>query len=120
MLIWLKKERVTMTKMTKKANLAKLLLTLEEILRKNNMWQKTPAKKELLQSTQPFCHDTLKPEQWLQFVFIAKLEHLLKVGFPLPTNCDITPYIQESLKEHSAIIEITKATKNIDELLNGK
>lgn len=105
--------------MLKKQQLAKLLLTLEECLIKYSLWQKNPIKKELLNSTQPFCHDTLKPEQWLQFVFIVKLEHLIKVGFPLPNKCDITPYYQEALKDHPQMLEITNLTKQIDDLLSN-
>tara|TARA_Y100001960_G_scaffold330522_1_gene424762 strand:+ start:4389 stop:4706 length:318 start_codon:yes stop_codon:yes gene_type:complete len=105
--------------MSKKQDLAKLLLSLEETMRSANLWQESGIKQSLLNSQQPFCHDTLKPEQWLQFVFIAKLEHLIKVGFPLPANCDITPYFDEALKEHAQVKEITKLTKQIDNLLSN-
>lgn len=105
--------------MTKKAQLSKLLLDLEQALINAQLWQQMPVKQELLNSQQPFCHDTLKPEQWLQFVFIAKLEHLIKVGFPLPNNCEITPYFTEALKEHKNVIDITKLTKQIDSLLSN-
>lgn len=105
--------------MNKKAQLAKLLLNLEQALINANLWQDKPVKQELLNSQQPFCHDTLKPEQWLQFVFIAKLEHLIKVGFPLPSNCEITPYFTEALKEHPQVEEIAKLTNMIDKLISN-
>lgn len=104
--------------MNKKVELARLLLSLEQELINSNLWNKASVKKELLQSKQPFCHDTLAPEQWLQFVFIAKLKHLIKTGFPLPNKCEITPYIAESLKEHKNVISITDITTKIDKLLS--
>jgi uncharacterized protein YqcC (DUF446 family) len=105
--------------MNKKVELARLLLSLEQELIDSNLWSKNPVKKELLQSKQPFCHDTLAPEQWLQFVFIVKIEHLIKVGFPLPNKCEITPYIAESLKEHTNVTKITDITNKIDKLISA-
>lgn len=104
--------------MNKHIELSKLLIALEQELVNAKLWQQKKVDFNLLQSTQPFCHDTLKPQQWLQFVFIAKLEQLIKMNLPLPANCDITPYIQEALKEHSNVSDITKATKAIDDLLS--
>jgi uncharacterized protein YqcC (DUF446 family) len=105
--------------MNKHQALSKLLLSLEENLIKANLWQELPVRSDLLQSTEPFCHDTLKAEQWLQFVFLTKLEQSVKLNLPLPTNCDITPYIAEALKDHEQVGLITKATKDIDSLLSN-
>lgn len=105
--------------MNKHQQLATLLINLEQELVNANLWQKSKVDHSLLASTQPFCHDTLKPQQWLQFVFIAKLEQMVKLSLPLPANCDITPYIAEALKEDSSVNKITSATKQIDDLLSN-
>lgn len=104
--------------MSKHKQLATLLLTLEEVLRASNLWANKPVDSQLLKSTQPFCHDVLSTNEWLQFVFIKKLEQLTKLSLPLPKNCDITPYVSESMKELSNVDDITKVTKQIDDLLS--
>ena len=42
-------------------------------------------------STVPFMFDTLRIEQWLQWVFMPRVHALLDAGAPLPGNCSIHP-----------------------------
>lgn len=105
--------------MNKHSQLGMLLIKLEQELVNANLWQVEPVDQKALQSSQPFHHDTLSSQQWLQFIFIARLEQMVKIQMPLPANCDITPYITESLKEHNAVNKITSLTKQIDELLSN-
>ena len=44
-----------------------------------------------LQSTVPFCFDTLAFEQWLQWVFFPRFWALLQQGGPLPERSGIAP-----------------------------
>ena len=44
-----------------------------------------------LASQQPFCIDTLRFDQWLQFVFIGRLRQLLADQLPLPDQCAVAP-----------------------------
>ncbi|WP_432453862.1 YqcC family protein [Agarivorans sp. QJM3NY_29] len=74
------------------------LFAIERCLKKNQCWQDLPPHPDLLQSTQPFCVDTLNLEQWLQFILLPRLHTLLDEGRPLPRRIAITPYAEEVLK----------------------
>lgn len=70
---------------------------LSALLKKHEMWQSTPIEAYKLQSQAPFCHDTMAFEQWLQFVFIEKIQQLITLKQPLPRNFAIAPMAEMSL-----------------------
>jgi uncharacterized protein YqcC (DUF446 family) len=74
------------------ALLAELAAELEQL----GLWSTQPPSAEALASRQPFCVDTLRFEQWLQFVFMPRVEGLLRAGQCLPGKCDITPMAEQS------------------------
>lgn len=76
-----------------------LLQELEDTLKAHELWQSTPITPEKLYSTAPFCCDTLRFEQWLQFVFIPKMLELLAANAPLPNNMAIAPMAEMSFAQ---------------------
>ena len=54
-----------------------LLFELEEILKAAGLWSAVTPSQEALASQQPFACDTLALEQWLQFIFIPRMQTLL-------------------------------------------
>ncbi|WP_199609301.1 YqcC family protein [Flocculibacter collagenilyticus] len=95
---------------------ANLLIQLTEELNALKLWQSTPPTQEALRSQQPFCYDTLRFEQWLQFIFIPRMTMLVEQKQPLPTSIAIAPMAEETehLKEYSSLILICR---QFDELL---
>ncbi len=97
------------------------IATLASELNKQNLWTTAPPTAEQLASREPFCVDTMAFEQWLQWVFIPKMNELLQQPSfnGLPNRSDIhtiadylfTQYPQNTDK-------ITDSIKHIDELLN--
>ncbi len=75
--------------MDSRGHIARLLLELEAELRARDLWSAHAPLPQALASTQPFCVDTLAFEQWLQFVFLPRVEALLAAGAPLPAGCAI-------------------------------
>ncbi len=73
------------------APLRALLQALEQALRHAQLWETYPPSAEALSSTMPFMVDTLRIEQWLQWVLIARLHALLDAQGPLPTSCSVHP-----------------------------
>lgn len=71
-------------------------------------WEDEPLDEAHFKSTLPFSIDTMSALQWLQWVFIPKMEILLDNDLPLPKDLLISPYFEEALKE----------MENIDGLLN--
>ena len=67
---------------------------LEAQLREQNLWQSAAPAPDALESTQPFCMDTLEPFEWLQWVLIPRMHALLASQQPLPQAFAIAPYYE--------------------------
>lgn len=72
-----------------------LLIDLEAELRQRGLWQATPPPAAALASHQPFCVDTLRFEQWLQFILITRLYSLIERSETLPGHSAIAPMAEE-------------------------
>jgi uncharacterized protein YqcC (DUF446 family) len=68
---------------------ADIILLLEAELRRIGLWEESAPAKQALESTLPFCHDSLEFHQWLQWVLIPKTRELIEKGMALPTTSDI-------------------------------
>jgi uncharacterized protein YqcC (DUF446 family) len=79
----------------KYSQVAELLMDLECTLRNMNLWSSERPSEEALASEQPFCIDTLDFDQWLQFVFIARMSIIVERELPLPTQCGLAPMAEE-------------------------
>lgn len=75
--------------------LASALIDIEFELRRLGLWQEEAPSEQALASEQPFCVDTLDLNQWLQFVFLPKMHHLVEHELPLPGECGIAPMAEE-------------------------
>ena len=78
--------------------LADIILELEAALRENVLWEVLPPSAEELSSQQPFCFDTLRFTQWLQFVFIERLKGIIESNGALPGRSGIVPIAEENFK----------------------
>jgi len=72
---------------------------LEAELRRMQLWEPEPPSAQLLESTQPFCVDTLALSQWLQWLLIPRMRRILAGDGELPTSSAIHPYA-ENCFEH--------------------
>jgi uncharacterized protein YqcC (DUF446 family) len=97
-----------------------ILTRLQSEMLKHNLWQIEPISSDAMNSTQPFSFDTMSPEQWLQFILIPKLTHLITADSPMPNQFEITPYFEQTLsdkiKQHTQLIKIIK---QLDDILNA-
>ena len=96
-----------------------MLQQLELQLRAQNFWQTSKPSLQALSSREPFAIDTLTFVQWLQFIFLEKMNELIQFSQPLPNSISIHPMateyfigIPEDCREIEAIIA------RIDLLLN--
>lgn len=78
-----------------------LLEQLQTELQRQQLWSNQPPDVAAMQSELPFCYDTLALEQWLQFVFLPRMQALLDAGQTLPQNVAILPVAQLAFGEHS-------------------
>ncbi|KJY92328.1 pseudouridine synthase [Vibrio neptunius] len=101
--------------MTKEQQIVPLLDQLPSVMRELKLWQHSKPSEQALQSVEPFSVDTLKPEQWLQWVFLPQMAYLLEQNMPLPTGFAITPYFEECWKEHGGYAPLLDLLRAIDE-----
>ncbi|MCG7534741.1 YqcC family protein [Pseudoalteromonas sp. OOF1S-7] len=91
-----------------------LLDELEHTLREAELWQAEPVPAQALLSVQPFCCDTLRLEQWLQFVFIVKMRALIQSDAALPANMAIAPMAEVSLAQHPQLAVLLSVLQRLD------
>ena len=71
-----------------------------------------------LASTEPFCVDTLAFEQWLQWVFLPRMQHLLEQAGELPGRSSITEMAEVAYVEMPGrTVTLRRHLKRIDRLL---
>ena len=73
-----------------------VILELEVTLKTAGLWEGAQPSASALASQEPFCVDTLSFSQWLQFVFIVRINTMIEQGGPLPQKSDIAPMAEES------------------------
>jgi uncharacterized protein YqcC (DUF446 family) len=78
---------------------ADLLLAIEQEMRRLGLWEITPPPQEALESLVPFCYDTLKFEQWLQWVFLVKMKLALEKQIDFPASSNIATLAEMCFQE---------------------
>lgn len=98
----------------------RLLNELEAELRQQQLWRASPPDIAAMASTVPFCYDTLALEQWLQFIFLPRMQALLDAQSALPQNVRILPVAELAFSQHApqldALLDIIRC---IDATLSG-
>ena len=73
-----------------------------------------------LASRLPFCVDTLRFEQWLQFIYIPRLTGLLASDLPLPAKSGVAEMAEEAFGRGVGAIERLIVTlRQVDKLLEA-
>lgn len=99
--------------------LQSLLMDLEAELRTSALWSEQSPPAEAFASEEPFCVDTMEFSDWLQFVFIARLQFLIEQQQELPNRCGIVPYAEMFWQGRlSSFTELLKILQAIDRLLD--
>lgn len=100
------------------ARLADVLLEVEAILRRSGKWDEHQPSTAALDSSQPFCLDTLEFEQWLQWILLPSMKQILEHRKPLPGSSAITEYAEECLpKRDPQMLSLLQAIKRFDDLI---
>lgn len=94
------------------------LIDIEAVLRQLDQWQSEPPSAEALASTEPFCVDTLQFYEWLQFVFIPRLQLLCEQEMPLPKACNVAPMAEEFYRGSGLpVAPLLTAIAQVDQLI---
>lgn len=96
-----------------------LLAALEVALRQAGLWDSEAPEAAALASREPFAVDTLSCQQWLQWIFVPRMNALLRAQAPLPGPFAISPYVEETLKEHAGCEAVLAVTRQLDALFGA-
>ncbi|OEE74336.1 pseudouridine synthase [Enterovibrio norvegicus FF-162] len=104
--------------MSKHQDVEVLLAQLQRELERNGHWQIASPSVEALASTEPFAIDTLTCTEWLQWIFIPKMQFFIEHMHPLPVSFSISPYVEEALQGAQGHEAITRVSIDIDALFS--
>jgi uncharacterized protein YqcC (DUF446 family) len=98
--------------------IADVLLEVEAALRTSGKWEKSRPAAAALVSPEPFCLDTLRFEQWLQWIFLPRMKQILEKKMPLPAKSGIFIYAQAYLpKQDPPTDNLLVLIKRFDDLI---
>ena len=101
------------------SQVAEQLLLIEKELRSLNLWAETAPSDEALNSGVPFGVGVIEFEQWLQWVFLARMKTLIESGAPLPAVSGIAPMAEEYYRHDAPrFAALTKLLAQIDQTLS--
>ena len=80
--------------------IADVLLDVEGTLRTHGKWDSSQPAVSALSSAEPFCMDTLRFEQWLQWILLPRMKNILEQEKPLPAKSGIHVYAQAYLEKN--------------------
>lgn len=108
--------------------LSDLLNDLRQILESQQLWQQQPPSQEALASEMPFCYDTMAFPEWVQWLFIPKLQALAAQPDNWPPTCAVAPMAEEYFKalpevtqqDHQGWVDMIAKLREIDALITER
>jgi len=98
---------------------ALLLQQIEAEMKALQWWSQQVPSAAALASTAPFACDVMTLAQWLQFIFLPKMQALVDERLPLPRNCHIRPMAELAWAPLTAAQQpLLDSLKNLDTLLS--
>ena len=98
--------------------IADVLLEVEANLRTSGHWEEDQPPPTALSSAVPFCIDTLRFEQWLQWIFLPRMKQILEQAKPLPAKSGIYEYAQDYFRKGDLRSDsLLKLIKRFDDLI---
>jgi uncharacterized protein YqcC (DUF446 family) len=99
--------------------IADVLLQVEATLRIHDRRDPQHPPAGALDSSEPFCVDTLRFEQWLQWIFLPRMKAILEDSQPLPHKSAIFSYAEYCLdKDDPPTADLLRHIKRFDELIS--
>lgn len=110
---------------SRKTQLAQAVSELQAALKSAGLWSTQAPPAGALQSTQPFCIDTLSFPAWLQFVGLPRLQQLSQSPQPMPVfpESNMAAMAEVYLGQvgrSQDTVPVLMAIKHMDQLLTAK
>jgi len=97
---------------------AQQLLLIERELRVLGLWRVEPPTAEALASVEPFCVDTLRFEEWLQWIFLPRMKAIVEADHPLPVVSGICA-MAEMVYRDAQVGSLLEALRGFDDLIEA-
>lgn len=81
------------------SRIADLCLAIEAEMRRLELWSARRPSDWALASTQPFCIDTLSFPEWLQFIFLDRIQVIVEYRGSFPASSSIAPMAEEYFRD---------------------
>lgn len=95
-----------------------LLDEIQALMIRDGRWQSMAPSAEAMMSTDPFCINSMDFLEWLQWVYLARLQAILDVGGALPIGAQVAPYAEEALKTEGAkVTALIALVRELDQAL---
>lgn len=108
--------------MSRELEVQERLQAIEQQLKSSGLWQSFAPNSQAFASVEPFCVDTMTPPQWLQWIFLPRMQALLDAGAPLPVSLAIAPYYEVALEgdipQRAQLLHCLNAIDQLFESLN--
>lgn len=96
-----------------------LLRELKTSMQSVELWDSTTPASSAFESNLPFCCDTMYFHEWLQYVFVPKMQVIVEQREPLPGSMVLLPMAEEMLPVQKNMLEVMVVLKQIDEFFEG-
>ena len=101
--------------------ISEALLAMEAELRFLSLWASEAPPAQYLLSTQPFCCDTLEFPQWMQWVLLPRMWHIVEQAGPYPARCGIHGYAEEwAMHQGADSLPLLDLIKRFDALIEDR
>lgn len=107
-----------MTENAQHESLHAALGELEGTMKTLGLWSSTCPSHENLESTEPFCYDTLELQEWLQWIMIPRFRALLDSHGTLPPVCNIAEYAEVKFADPK-FTPLVADLRNVDSCINN-
>lgn len=87
-------------------------------LKVHGLWSKEVPSQEEMANTSPFSCEVMSFENWVQFIFIPKMEQLIISKSPLPSSISIAPMAHHAWNAQSHLHPLIRIFDDLDNLLS--
>ncbi|WP_373293395.1 YqcC family protein [Shewanella hanedai] len=94
------------------------LCQLEDELKVHGLWSKEAPSQEAMANTSPFSCEVMSFENWVQFIFIPKMNQLIISKSALPSSISIAPMAHHVWNAQSHLQPLIMIFDDLDNLLS--
>ncbi|MBD3585403.1 YqcC family protein [Salinimonas sp. HHU 13199] len=106
--------------MSDRAFIQHQLIRIEQYLKQEELWSDKAPEEAALMSETPFAADAMPFEQWLQFIYLPKMQQYLEQNHGVPARMQVAPMAHEVFApKHLALTHLLMALDNLSETENG-